>query len=278
MPTFTTSKLLVGIGLILLFLDFSITIVLTSLHDIDPPFTFLIISSVLSITGLILVLIGMSGLAKYYKEVKIYKKTRTGVFFGIISFSSLLLVPIQNILLPKIPIKTIILVELIILTIYIFFILLMAWSFRKVFCTLADRTNRRLMHIPGKLLLIGTILVSIFYIDSIIRSTLQSVFNLWIHSWEHSWPFYLWLTCCRICVILGLILTCTALLMLTIAVFTLKTNPNVHVYNRQSQPTARPQLSSSTTKLEAKFCPYCGVPVKPKTAFCTQCGKRHKPE
>jgi uncharacterized membrane protein len=70
------SKLLAGIGSILLFLGFFIVVSFTSFLSVDNFSISLSIGSILSITGLIFVLIGMKSLAEHYKEDKICKKLK----------------------------------------------------------------------------------------------------------------------------------------------------------------------------------------------------------
>ncbi|MDR0797607.1 MAG: hypothetical protein LBE70_02650 [Nitrososphaerota archaeon] len=82
MGNFATSKLLAGIGSLLLCLSF----LLCSVFTVGHLLPFLFISCIIGICGMASILIGMKGLAEHYKEYKIYKKICAGAIFGIICY------------------------------------------------------------------------------------------------------------------------------------------------------------------------------------------------
>jgi uncharacterized membrane protein len=72
------------------FLSITYSFLFVNVHGL---FFFILMGSMLSIIGLILGFMGMKGLAKHYRDHKIYKETRKSVFFGVASFITLIMWP-----------------------------------------------------------------------------------------------------------------------------------------------------------------------------------------
>jgi uncharacterized membrane protein len=152
MENFETSKLLAAIGSILLFLSFT---------------------PILGIVGIVLLFLGMKGLAEHYKNDDISKNIVTGVLFGIIGFIVLAIDVIGAFGLFSVSslsydigasvASAMVTVTLLIIVFVIlfFFMLLMARSFRKAFNALADNSGEQLFRAAGTLLWIGAILTII---------------------------------------------------------------------------------------------------------------------
>jgi len=238
MTDFETSKTLSAIGSILLWLPFA------------------------SIIGYILLYVGIKGLSEYYKDDSIIRDFIIGVVFGIIgsiAFSiglftaffggittilSIASLPYLGSYAATALINSLIWAIVPVVVGFIF-LLLQALRFKKGFNTLAHHSGVTLFRTTGTFLLIGAIL-SIIYI--------------------------------------GIIFSAIAYILMAVAFFSLKANPNQQSYNypppnQQSYnypppPPAQPQPTASTAQAKSNFCPICGTPVSPGSAFCTNCGKQ----
>ncbi len=217
--TFESSKLLAAIGAVLTFLGFV---------------------PVLPIIGLILVLIGMKGLAEHYRDESIYKNAFTGVIFGIIGF---IVLAVSSIGFGTLSVFTfsaasviggIIGLILIMIVGFIFF-LFMAINFRKALYALADRSGEHLFHTAGTLLFIGAVLTII---------------------------------------LVGYVLVFIAWILATIAFFSLKSGASAPSYSYTPPPTAQPPPAAPTATNGTQYCPHCGAPVAQGAAFCSHCGKQ----
>jgi len=224
--TFESSKLLAAIGSILL-----------------------VIPSV-NIIGIILVLIGMKGLAEHYKDDSIYRKALKGVIVGIIGFVALTIAILGSVGLFSIfntrsvytglygttssygtsYVGTFILLLLLLVILFVC-ILLMALYFRKALSALAERSGEHLFNTAGTLLLVGAALTII---------------------------------------LVGLILVWIAFIILIVAFFSLKSGTNTQSYNYAPPSPTTP----TTANTESKYCSYCGSPVSPGATFCAHCGKQ----
>ncbi|MDR0372356.1 MAG: DUF996 domain-containing protein [Nitrososphaerota archaeon] len=201
----------------------------------------------LNIVGIILVLIGMKGLSEHYKDDSIYRNALTGVIFGIIGFVTLTLGIFSIGILSffttttvysdtSTAISALAAIPFFVLLVVVLFVfmLLMALYFRKALYALADRSGEQLFRTAGTLLFIGAILTVI---------------------------------------VVGLFLIWIAYLLLIIAFFSLKIAPITSSYSYTPPPTAQP-YQTAPTENKANFCPNCGTPIAPETAFCSHCGKQ----
>jgi uncharacterized membrane protein len=160
MVSFASSKLLAGIGSILLLI---------------PG---------LNIVGIILILLGMKDLAEHYKDGRIYRNVLMGTIFGIIGLISMSISMISFVLFAFFPsiltgnsgstgVTTISYTPMT-LTLFITFVFIsmMTLFFRKAFYVLSVRSGVRLFRAAGILLLIGAVLpvlcVSLAFVLSII--------------------------------------------------------------------------------------------------------------
>jgi uncharacterized membrane protein len=280
-----------GIGSILLFLSFTIISTLINFSvNLDGLFT-IFMQLIVCASGAILVLIGVKGLAKYYKDDKMYKKIRTGVIFVIIGSVMRVLsswwIALQ-IIIPYLSGSYVYYydwwyrISLLAVVPLLVGMLVMVLYFRKTFKVLAIRSGKQLFSVAGTIMLIGAILTAVFLLFGLITN-----FDIKLYI---CWPF------------VGV-----AFLVVAMAFFTLKATPSAPLYYSPPSPIMQPPYPTNTAPessapmepsppppimqpsystatnasvvyLEAKFCPYCGAPVKPATVFCAQCGKRHKPE
>jgi uncharacterized membrane protein len=244
--TLIASKILAAIGSILLCLSF--------IPIIGNSFT-----PILGIIGIILIFSGMKGLAEHYHDGNIYRNAFTGAIFGVIC---LIIIAINEFV--SFTVTGIFVTDLInrilnpsvgmfdiqyfilntpyfipFLTIVFIFNLLMAVYFNKAFHDIAKRSGERLFNTAGTMMIIGAILTLAFFV--------------------------------------GLILTGIAAIIAAAAFCIIKTKPTTTTtpppdnYTQQQQ---QPPPTTQTITLEAKYCPHCGAPLAPGTAFCTQCGKQ----
>ena len=150
-----SSKLMAAIGALLKFLGFI---------------------PVIGIIGAILVLMGMKGLAEYYKDDGIFRNTISGVIFGIVGLIALSIgiISVSGIMtLGVAGIVGGILLALLLLVIVFIFFLFMAMYFRKAFYALSDRSGEHLFRTAGTLMFIGAVL-------TIIVVGLVLIFIAWI--------------------------------------------------------------------------------------------------
>jgi uncharacterized membrane protein len=198
----------------------------------------------------------MKGLAEHYRDGNIYRNAFTGAIFGVIfliilainefvSYTTGIFVTdlINRILNPSAGMFDIYyfifnsMYFLPFLTIVFIFTLLMAVYFNKSFRYITKCTGERLFNAAGTMMLIGAILTLVFFV--------------------------------------GLILICIAAIIAAAAFCLIKTgqqnNNKTTIDNYTQQPTSP---TPTPINIDAKYCPHCGAPVAPKTAFCTQCGKQ----
>ncbi len=215
MSNFEVSKLMAAIGALLMFLGF-------------VPGA--------GIIGGILILIGLKGLAEYYRDDSIFRNAISGVIFGIVGFIVLWIggISLFGIFTLGIPgIVGGIILLLILLVVLFAFMLMMALSFRKVLYALSDRSGEHLFHTAGTLMFIGAALTIVFFI--------------------------------------GLILVFIAWIIATIAFFSIRAGPQPQSYAYPPPPSTQP---APTVGSETKYCPNCGAPVTAGAAFCSHCGNQ----
>ncbi len=193
---------------------------------------------VLGIIGIILLLIGLKGIAEYYQEPGIYQHALMGVIYGIIglvaaavltfgfTFSSIFAGLTLGLGAGLVSIGLLVLV---IVVLFVFY-LLMAINFRKSFDILARKTGDHMFETAGLLLFIGAILTII---------------------------------------VIGLALVFIAFILACIALFSIRaTQPT------QPGSYTPPPPSTSSTATGTRICPNCGAPIdNPNAIYCTHCGK-----
>ncbi len=226
-----------------------------------------------SIIGIILVLIGMKGLAEHYKDNRIYDGLVKGVILLIVGT----ILPIAGILTVYFGVLSsylfsssyssgyyggydsygtsalagiIGLIAVVIVCFVVAFILdLLAMRYIKnCFHTLAERSNTSLFHTAATLMWVGAILAIIGI----------GFFFIWI----------------------GFIIAAIGFFTLdekTVGTGNASTPPQGYTqpygYTTQ-QPNTQPPPPSSTAGAKANFCPNCGAAVRPNATFCANCGKQ----
>ena len=193
------------------------------------------------IIGLILLFIGMKGLADYYNDHSIYQNAIWGLIFGIIGLVTAITIvfgfiwgSILSGLASASPtgigyglsVLGLIIVALVILCV---FLVLAAVYFRRAFSSLAQKSGEHMFETAGLLLFIGAIL-------SII--------------------------------LVGLLLMLIGLILAAVAFFSIRT-PQTNVYTPPTQAYTQPTAN--------RYCPNCGAPVEPNATYCPHCGKQLPP-
>jgi uncharacterized membrane protein len=147
MSSLDSSKNLAGIGAILLIFSFI---------------------PVVGIIGIILLLIGMKGLADYYKEPRIYRNALSGLVFGIIGIVAVTVLVLGGIIFSGSTFGSEAFVFgglfffVLILVIAFVFYLLAAMYFRRAFSLLAQKSGEHMLETAGLVLWVGAILTIIF--------------------------------------------------------------------------------------------------------------------
>lgn len=193
---------------------------------------------IVGIIGIILLLIGIKGLADYYKDSGIYNNALRGVIFGVIGLVAVAAIVI-GLIRGMFSISTVtpaagigagffaIGVLVIALVLLFVFYLLAALNFRRAFSMLAQKSGEQMFETAGLLLFIGAILAII---------------------------------------LVGLVLVLIAWILVAVAFFSIRTPYQTNTYV--------PPASASTSPTAMEYCPNCGAPVKPNDAFCPHCGKQ----
>ncbi len=192
-----------------------------------------------NIVGVILLFIGMKGLAEYYKDESIYRDALRGLIFLIVAAVAI------AVALPLLVIGGIFsgfstgafgiglgLLSLLLLAVIVFvFYVLAAMYLRKSFNSLAQKSGEHLFETAGILLFVGAILTIVFLI--------------------------------------GLLLIFVAWIIATIAFFSIKVPPQPYAYG--------PAPTAASTTQATRYCPNCGAPVEPNATYCPHCGKQLPP-
>ena len=197
----------------------------------------LLMFPVVSIVGIILVFVGIKGLAEYYKDDSIYRNAIWGVIFGIIALVAIAVaVPIiilgglfSTVALGPFGIGFGLVAILLLAVIVFIFYVIAAMYFRKAFNSLAQRSGEHMFETAGTLLFIGAILTIAFFI--------------------------------------GLLLIFVAWIIATIAFFSIKVPPQPYTYG-PVQPTA-------PTTQSTLYCSNCGAPMNADATYCSHCGKQN---
>jgi len=220
MSAVDSSKTLAGLGSLLLILSI-------------VPYA----GAVLGIIGAILLLIGIKGLASYYKDNQIYEDALMGVIYLIIAIIAVavavavLFVGFATII--GFGIGIIAFIGGLVLAFV--FCLVSAMRLKKTFDLLAQKSGEQSFNTAGTLLWWGAILTIIF---------------------------------------VGLLLIFLAWIFATIAFFSMKVQSQ---QSYSQQPYIAPQLSMPpvTQPTQAtRYCPNCGAPVAQDAMFCPHCGRQ----
>ena len=200
--------------------------------------TLLLIFPGVGIVGMILLLVGMKGIADHYKDESIYKNAIWGVIFGIIALIAIVAaIPLfmvsgvfSSFALGAAGIGLgLISLALIVVIVFVFY-LIAAMHFRKAFNSLAQKSGEHMFETAGTLLFIGAILTIAFG--------------------------------------LGLLLILVAWILATIAFFSIKV---------PVQPYAYGPASTAPTTQATRYCPNCGAPQDANATYCSHCGKQLPP-
>ena len=220
MSNVESSKTLAGVGSILLILSM-------------VPYA----GAVLGIIGVILLLIGIKGLASYYQNNEIYQNSVTGVVFYIIA----LIAAAAAVVALVIGFATIIgfavgvIAFILALVIAFIFYVLAASHLRKTFDALAQKSGEQSFATAGTLLWWGAILTIIF---------------------------------------VGLILIFIAWIFATVGFFSMRLQPQQPSVSQPYGYTPPPPPQVAQPTQATRYCPNCGAPVEPNTTFCPHCGKQ----
>ena len=214
MSSLESSKNMAGIGSILLMFPF------------------------VSIVGIILVFIGMKGLAEYYKDDRIYHDALRGLIFLIIAAVAIAVaVPIFALsgmfsifALGPLGIGFVLISFFLVIAVVFVFYLLAAINLRKAFNALAQKSGEHMFETAGTLLFFGAIFTII---------------------------------------LVGFLLIFLAWIIATVAFFSIKVPAQQYAYG--PQPTAAPTTQAT------RFCPNCGAPQDVNATFCSHCGKQLSP-
>jgi len=225
MSNVESSKTLAGVGSILLILSI-------------VPYA----GAVLGIIGIILLLIGIKGLASYYQNNEIYQNSLTGVIFYIIALIAAAVAVVALVIgfASIIGFAVGIIVFILALIVAFIFYLLAAMHLRKTFDVLAQKSGEQSFATAGTLLWLGAILTIVF---------------------------------------VGLILIFIAWIFATIGFFSMKLQPQQQPYSApQSGYTSPPTPPMAQPTQATRYCPNCGAPVQPNATFCPNCGKQLPPQ
>lgn len=220
MSSVESSKTLAGVGSILLILS------------IVPA-----AGAVLGIIGAILLIMGIKGLADYYKDNEMYENALMGVIFLIIAAIVVAVAVVGSFAFFFSIVGFIGGIGVLILGLIVAFVfyLLSAMRLRKTFNDLAQKSGEHNFSTAGTLYWWGAILTIIF---------------------------------------VGVILIFIAWIFATIGFFSMKLQPQQPYASQPSgyTPPSPPPVTQPTQA--TRYCPNCGAPVEPNTTFCPHCGKQ----
>ena len=214
MSSLESNKTLAGIGSILLMFPFA------------------------SIVGIILVFVGMKGLAEYYEDDRIYHDALRGLVFLIIAAIAIaVMVPLFTLsgvfgifVLGPLGVGFGLIAFFLVIAVVFIFYLLAAMNLRKAFNALAQKSGEHMFETAGMLLFFGAILTII---------------------------------------LVGFVLIFLAWVFATMGFFSIKVPPQSYSYT--------PSQATAPTMQATRFCPNCGAPQDPNAVFCPHCGKQLPP-
>ena len=223
---FESNKILAGVGALLVGVGSFI------------PFTGAI--GIVAIVGIILVLIGVRGLADVYKDYSIFRNTLYGFIFeiiailcGVAAFASFFLGFLDGFTFFNRPNFVLNIFVAIILLIFVFiFFVLGAVFFRQGFGILANRSGEGILRTGGLLLLLGAVLTII---------------------------------------LVGFVLLFVAWILVAVGFFSMR---SPETSSPAYQPPPSTPAFSQPVAGQAKYCSYCGAENKLEASFCTRCGRR----
>jgi uncharacterized membrane protein len=189
---------------------------------------------ILGIIGLILLFIGVKGLADSYQDKKIYDYSVSGVVYlimGILVTGVIITLAVFGII-ATFGLGFFIGIGIIFLALLIGFVfyLMAAMQFRKAFSLLSQKSGEHLFETAGLILFIGAVLTII---------------------------------------LVGLALMVVAWILAAIAFFSMKSSPQA----TQSNTYIPPSPTQSTTSQTVRYCSNCGAPNEQTATFCKNCGK-----
>jgi uncharacterized membrane protein len=222
MSSLESSKNLAGIGAILLMLSFI-------------PAAGVIIG----IIGVVLLLMGIKGLANYYQDNEIYKNALTGIIFYVIALISVA-VALAGLAfggifgglsagLVGVGLAVAVFIGAVVIA-FIFYVLA-AIHLRRSFSALAQKSGEHMFETAGLILFIGAILTII---------------------------------------LVGIALILFAWLLLTIAFFSIRTPLQNSAYTPPPVATSQPSQQPNAPV----YCSGCGAPVNANSTYCSHCGKQ----
>ena len=222
MSSAESSKTMAGVGSILLILSI-------------VPYA----GAVLGIIGIILLLMGIKGLAEYYQNNEIYQDSLMGVIYYIVAViaAAIAVAALAIGFVSVIGIGIGIVVFILALIVAFIFYILAAMRLRKTFNILAQRSGEHSFSTAGTLLWWGAILTIVF---------------------------------------VGLILIFIAWIFATMAFFSMKLQPQQPASQQYGNvpPPPPPPTSTMTQQAQStRYCPNCGAPVASNATFCPNCGK-----
>jgi uncharacterized membrane protein len=222
---FESNKILAGVGALLVAVGSLI------------PFTGAI--GIVAIVGIILVLIGVRGLADGFKEYSIFRNTLYGFIFeviaflcGVAAFASLALGFLGFPFFIRLGFGLDIFIAIVLLILVFIFFVLGAVFFRQAFGVLADKSGEGLFRTGGLLLVLGAVLTII---------------------------------------LVGFVLLFVAWILVAVGFFS--TRPPGASGSAFQPPPSAPVFNQPATG-QVKYCAYCGAENKLGGSFCTSCGRR----
>lgn len=223
---FESNKILTGVGALLVAIGSLI------------PFTGTI--GIIAIVGIILVLIGVRGLADDFKEYSIFRKTLYGfvfeiiaILFGVAAFASFIIGFLRGFTFLNRPYFGLNIFVAIVLLIFVFvFFVLGAVFFRQAFGALADKSGEGILRTGGLLLLLGAILTII---------------------------------------LIGFVLLFVAWILIAVGFFSMRPS---RVLGPAYQPQPSTPAFNQPATGQAKYCAYCGAENRLEASYCTRCGRR----
>lgn len=208
---------------------------------------------VLGIIGVILLLRGVKELANYYQDNEIYENSLTGVKYYIIALVA---------------------AAVAVAAIVIGVGSATGYKFHSTFALTAG------FGVGLAIFLVGIIIAFVFYVLAALH--LRKTFNtLAQKSGEHSFETagtLLWWGSVLTIVVVGLLLIFVAWIFSTIAFFSMRSQqlqPSAsQAYSYTPPPTTGTMMPTSQP---AKYCQFCGAPVRPDAVYCPNCGKQLAP-
>ena len=191
---------------------------------------------VIGIIGVILLLMGIRGLANYYQDNEIYQNSLTGVVYYIVALISaavaIAALAIGAASVIGLGIGFIVFI-LGLIGAFIFYVLA-ATRLRTALSALGQKSGEHMFETAGLLLFIGAILTI---------------------------------------VLIGLLLILIAWIFATLAFFSIKVPSQPYGYTQPPPPT-QPAASTPEPATQAiRYCPNCGAPVQQNAIYCPNCGK-----